>query len=298
MSAQNGSLKLDGLIEGPIPPFPDGGSALQDWVRGTREQGLTFHLSIDGPAFSLLPDSSPLRSTTDGELQEKIAASLRTLLAIYPGELHGRIFSTLRSSHLLSDTEVQSIYAISSRGLDVQERRVPRTTSIDPTPTGIDSRKLILFGGGALVLLIGLVALAYWLGFGRLWSALRDQQLPVDAERIALDTSPVDKYLHVERKDRVSTLELTITRKKAFPVDLAAVDATEKAARDAGDLRGLLALEKLVVDGSLRFEFLDADGNHLVSREIGIRELLDQESTTKFVSLRGIPKLAKVRLSF
>ena len=48
-----GTVVMDGLIEGPVPLFEDGEERLRQWVSETTAAGITFHLTIDGPRFSL-----------------------------------------------------------------------------------------------------------------------------------------------------------------------------------------------------------------------------------------------------
>ena len=55
-----GTFHLDGLIEGPV--FSDDDEQMiRQFLSDARKNGITFHLSIDGGRFSILPDTEPVK---------------------------------------------------------------------------------------------------------------------------------------------------------------------------------------------------------------------------------------------
>jgi len=57
-----GTIVLDGLIEGRLPDDPSIEDKLEQWLEFVGQLGLRFNLEVTGSSFSLLPDSTPVRA--------------------------------------------------------------------------------------------------------------------------------------------------------------------------------------------------------------------------------------------
>src|SRR6185295_4506229 len=80
-----GTLIIDGLIEGKIPALPGAEDKLRAWVNFARSAGLEFNLNIDGNSFSLLADNSPRPAAKFApEPSEIISSALSEMLKTIP----------------------------------------------------------------------------------------------------------------------------------------------------------------------------------------------------------------------
>ena len=93
-----GTVVLDGLLEGKLPPTPDAADRLREWIRDVRSLGVRFSLDIEGGAFSILPENRPISVSAFGEAPaDAIVNALNQLLKVFPVGQRGQLFSTLRS---------------------------------------------------------------------------------------------------------------------------------------------------------------------------------------------------------
>ena len=72
-----GTIELEGLIEGPVPPVPDGEDRLDSWVDFAHSQGVAFSLDVQGAAFSVVPETERLAAAPHDDFQEKGARAPR-----------------------------------------------------------------------------------------------------------------------------------------------------------------------------------------------------------------------------
>ena len=112
-----GTTVVEGLIEGPVPPREDGEAILREWATFAGENGFHFDLSIDGASFSLLPDGTPLSLEKAGDPQDTLRQVIDQLLQVFPEDLRGSIFSTIRSTEYRDGVMVQTVYAMSPKGV-------------------------------------------------------------------------------------------------------------------------------------------------------------------------------------
>src|SRR5438105_5757990 len=97
-----GNMSLEGLIEGPMPPFPDAQAKMEKWAEGFAGGAVRVNLQIDGAHFSALPANAPVYVkdvAKDGsEPSHAVADSLADLLRLFPPLDRGQVFSTLPSN--------------------------------------------------------------------------------------------------------------------------------------------------------------------------------------------------------
>ena len=129
-----GTLVLDGLIEGRTSRLADAAGELRRWTASARLMGLTFNLQTDGASFSMLPDNAPVAAARLGEdPAARIAELLDELVRIFPAPERREILSTLRSAHYLPGREVQTLYAVGPDGAaQTQQRTVDAATTRPP----------------------------------------------------------------------------------------------------------------------------------------------------------------------
>ena len=81
-------------------------------------------------------------------------------------------------------------------------------------------------------------------------------------------------------------------------MDLAAFQVEEERVMQGGEIRDLLALYTVVIDGTLRVEYLGSDGAILAASEHGIRGLLDKEIVRIPLPIENHPNISQIRLRF
>ena len=112
-----GTVILDGLIEGRVPSDPDAERHLREWIDLARSMKLRFNLETDAGSFSLLADNSAVRAA---DLERGPAATvselLTQLLTIFSPDEKPRVYSTLNSVEYGKGMETQTLYSIAPDG--------------------------------------------------------------------------------------------------------------------------------------------------------------------------------------
>lgn len=304
MSARvEGTFALDGLVEGGL-----GGAGeelrgrLLAWADTARAAGLNVSLDVSGDAFSLLGESRPVRASDLGDAPaQRVAALLFDLLKILPVAQRRNVFSTLRSTEYRPGEEVQTIYAVAPDGsVQTHQRTVSARTEAPPAP--LTMKQKVRMGLTGLAVALGVFGLsALFVDYGQLFRRVRDTVVPLNVEKVQVDTGSFARYLTVEKKALAAessggrVLVLTLQRTKDFPLkdaDLAAASGDGKL-----DLPGRLTLEALA-RGYVRYECFDADGTILNYGELRLAGLRDKETVEVPVPLAPDHRLARIRLGF
>src|ERR1051325_3706328 len=131
-----GTLIIDGLIEGRLPALPAAEDKLRAWVNFARSAGLEFNLHLDGGSFSLLADNSPhLAKQFAPDPAEIICSAVAEMLKTIPPADRGKLSSTLRSIEYRPHQEVKTLYPITPDGaIDSRQRIVEAQTQPPPPP--------------------------------------------------------------------------------------------------------------------------------------------------------------------
>ncbi|KKL19207.1 hypothetical protein LCGC14_2467780, partial [marine sediment metagenome] len=112
-----GTLILDGLIEGRLPERAEPERLLREWVRSAGSAGLHFSLTFDGPNFSLLAEKTPIPvEDLAPNPPDRISAALEELLKAFDPKQRTGLFSTLRSTEYRKGEAVQVVYGIGAGG--------------------------------------------------------------------------------------------------------------------------------------------------------------------------------------
>jgi hypothetical protein len=153
------TYRLEGLIQGPLPPGSDGLSVIKKLTADFNRNGLRLSVCIDDSQFKLTAENVT-RDTEEIhplEVDLMVHHALEKLLAAYPPELRMQIFSTLRSREYRPGLEVQSIYLIIYPGQVKVERREV-TAEVEPRPAPLSAKNQF----GYLVAAAGILALLGW----------------------------------------------------------------------------------------------------------------------------------------
>ena len=137
------TYRLEGLIQGPLPPGPDGLSVIKKLTADFNRNGLRLSACFDDSQFKLTAENVT-RDTEEIhplEVDLMVHHALEKLLAAYPAELRMQIFSTLRSREYRPDLEVQSVYLVIYPGqVKVERREVAAEVAPRPAPLSVKNQ--------------------------------------------------------------------------------------------------------------------------------------------------------------
>lgn len=271
-----GTIVLDGLIEGKLPDTPGAEQLLREWIEFAAGASLKFSLELEGASFNILAANTPIAAGPLGPKPAvQIAGTLAELLKVFPpGQGHGA-FSTLRSVEYRRGMAVQTLYTIAADGtVNTQERTVDAQTTAPPEPV---SRREILrmavFGVGVAAIVLAVSSI--FVDYGDLWARIVEGATPFRAEELKVDAAAFKDYFTVESKAKArggKAVVLTLKRTKDFPLDAAAIDKLPAAKGDS--LTARLALEA-IARGYVRCERFGKDDEFLgftMQRISGLRQ--------------------------
>lgn len=253
-----GTLVLDGLLEGKSRDLSVLSARLREWISASVSLDLRFSLEIDGNSFSVLADNKPIRIDNLAPAPaERIAGALDELLKVFPADERKGILSTLRSIEYRKDTEVQTAYAVGPDGkIHTRERLVDARTT--PPPRQLTRKEKIRVGiTGLVIALLIFLASSVFVDYRALIGNVIETVMPLDAEDIKVETGGFEKYFAVEDKtvSRGSkAVVLTLKRTKAFPLKDSDMKQLFADAKDSVSAR--LTVEALA-RGYVRCEFFD-----------------------------------------
>jgi hypothetical protein len=281
-----GTMVLEGLIQGRIPPMGDLADKLREWVTFVGKLGPRFNLEIRANQFSLLPDDKPFSAAGLGAGAEHgLTQALEQLAGLYgPGPERAQLFSTLRSSEYRKGLEVQTIYEIAAGKVRIQTRSVEAETTAPPEPISNRQKlKMGLVGFGMALALLGVAML--FPGVREMATQVFETAAPFNAQELQTPVGPYDRWLEVsidEAKSNGRGVTLKLKRKPEFPLTEKAFDEAYLTVEKSVSKR--LALENLA-RGKVRFVYIDADGKFVFDREHSIVDFGQKEEISIYLPL-------------
>ena len=295
-----GTLILDGLVEGELPDNPDAESWLRDWIRTTATIDLHFSLEMEGGHFSLLAHDRPVAAAKLRPVPATaIADLLNQFLQLFPETDRPRVFSTLRSIEYSKGTEIQTVYAVTQAGVIETQERILDADTITPEPplSGKQRLQLALIGLVIALLLFAFSALFinYRAMFGNLWA----QITPLDVEEIAVEADAFRAYFTVAemaagRGSRF--IALTLARLDGFPSTDSELAAAYQAL-DGGAPRARLALDA-IARGYIRCERFDKDGQIIGYTQERIKALRQANTVTIHLPVSSKRRPTRIVLTY
>jgi hypothetical protein len=278
--AIEGTIVLDGMVEGRLPEADPTGSRLGEWVDLARGVGLRFSLETDGGQFSLLAGDDPLACDALGpDPAETIRGTLEAFVKAFDPKERAKLFSTVRSMEYRPGVEVQTAYTVASGGtVELQQRTVEAETMPAAAPLS-RRQKLKLAAAGTAGALVLLAVSALFVDYRAVLSNLASAATPFDPKKLEIDASRFSRYFSVEKATlgRPRTeLVLELRRTESFPRSEGDI---ERAAGAAGDSVGARLALDAVVRGYVRVEYLDAEGEFIASAIVRIKSLRGSEKT-------------------
>jgi hypothetical protein len=294
-----GTLRLDGLIEGRLPKDPGGEAALREWVAFASSLYLRFGLEIDGNSFGLLADNAPVHVADLGRPPaDLIADALRQLLKVFRPEERSDVFSTLRGIEYRPGLEVQLLFLVAPDGtVSVREEATPAATVAPREPlTRREKIRLAAIGLGVALALFGLSAL--FVDYGALWSNIVTAVRPFDTDAVQVDATTFKKYITVTKKEPARgnrAMLVTLQRRVAFP-------RTDEDIQKRLDSNGIALTERLALEalarGYVRCEYFDKDGKFVAHTDHRVRGLRNEATVTLRIPISRSRPPARLRITF
>ncbi len=299
MEKVEGTVMLDGLVEGRLPQEPGAEGKLREWVSFAGSLGLRFSLEVDGPQWSLLADNRPFRAEAlRGSPSQLIGDALRELLKVFPAPERPRLFSTLRSIEFRKGEEVRTLYVVAPSGaLDVRQESVSAETTPAPRPlTRREKARMAVLGIAIAAAILGLSAI--FVDYRALFSSIGEAVRPFDVEKLEVNAEAFKDYFTVERKMLAPggrNLIITLKRTKTFP--LKDTDYETLAEKTTKTLHGLLPLET-IARGYVRCEFFSKANEFLGFTSERIRGLAEKESIELILPIAGRSDLRRIVITY
>jgi hypothetical protein len=288
-----GTYRLDGILQGPLPPAPGLAADLEAWVASARKAGLHFHLSVDGAAFSIVPDPAvrPTSGCGGRDVGGLVEEGLNAMLSLLPEGARAAVFSTVRSEEFRPGIAVQTIHALGPGGRIVGQRREVAMDTADARP----ELNPAVIRRIAKWLLLGLVAAALlsvlFVDYRKLFANARERLSPLTIEEVAVDCAALGNALEARLTAVDSSrgaLRFRLQRGTGWDQALAATP--QESLADWGEFATRLAIRQ----GRLRVELFDKDGNGLGSGELPLRGLLEKPETEVVLLAKPPGRLAKI----
>ncbi len=275
-----GTIILNGLVQGKVPVLPGSEQRLRDWAEFARSVNLVFNLEIAGGTFGFLADQTPIDVSKLGhDPVETVKAALGELLKIFPTGERAGVFSTLRAVEYRKAEEVQTLYIIAPDGsVLARSRTVSADTTAPAAPLSTRDRALRIAIGSAMLVLL-LMASSLFIDYRGMLASLRSQFRPLDAPHFPVDATAFERYFTVEAKAAAHDgqgLVLTLHRAPDFPNPQAVPATRPSTAPSASDASRLAAAA--VATGYLRCEYFDEKGQFMGFVMMRIKPLRDAET--------------------
>ena len=296
-----GTVVLDGLVEGRLGPLPDTEKRLRAWVRAAAGAKLPFTLEIDGGSFSVLADNTPIDvEALAFKPARTVAEALDELVKVFPTGHRAAVLSTVRSMEYRANIEIQTVYAVGPDGeIHTQERTVEAVTKAPPKP--LTRKEKIRLGVTGLIFALLIFAVSsIFIDYRGLFRSVAETVTPYDTEAMKVETGGFGEYFTVEGKKvvshrGVSSLRLTLKRTKAFPRTDAALKAA--LAKSPDSLSKRLTVEALA-RGYVRCESFDKDGKFIAFTTRRITDLRTKETVDVDVPLPAKGRPTRVVITY
>jgi hypothetical protein len=268
---REGTFRLDGIIEGPVPGTTDGPVDLRRWASSATRNQVAFSLEVDGGTFSALAMDTVASVTAVGSVEDAVSGQLDAMLQVFPPAQRTAVCSTVRSMEYQPGSEIQTLYAVGPDGqIHTEQRRIDAHTTRPPEP--LTGKEKLRVGLTALMIFGVLFAIStIFVDYRGMWQNMKDKATSLDQEQIEWVNPAYKPYFVVDQAEfpKRSLLRLTMSRTEAFPTTPEKLEALSASAKTVQD--------RLVVDalgrGYLRGEWADKEGKILGVVPLRIRGL-------------------------
>ncbi len=194
-----GTISLDGLIEGRLPGIEDAEEKLRSWTRFVEGVNLGFSLEVKGGSFSILADNAARTIDSIGpDPIQVISSAMKELIKLFPPPERQRVMSTVRSVEYRKGQERQTLYAFNAIG-DVQTQQRNIDVETTPPPQPLTRREKIRMAVSTLLILALMAGLSAFIVPWRSWfHSVKNDVAGFDASKIDVDASAFAPLIHVD----------------------------------------------------------------------------------------------------
>lgn len=288
-----GTYRLDGMLQGSLPPVPGLANDLRAWIESARSAGLHFHLSTDGPGFALVTDPAVLHTSRlgSGDLSKLVGDALEAFVTLVPEESRRGLFSTVRSEEFRPGMVIQVVYAIRPDGkIAVQSREVAVDTA-DPRPELTPASLRVFVKPLAALLAVMLVISFFFVDYRKLFTTAKERVTPLAKEEVTIDPSASGKLFEIELTDvDPARSALKFHLKRGADWERALASPPQECLASWQEFAARLA----IYQGRMGMEFLDKDGNLLGRGTLHIGELHRKPAADVEMSANLSGRLSKI----
>lgn len=256
-----GTFIFSGIVQGPVPPGPDGSEMLSRFNDKLAKSGISMSLRIDGPRFSLLASDRTLETeaVTESEVEGLMQAALGSLLELYPEGMRMAVMSTIRSRVFLADREHQAVYVVSYPGVIKVESAAVKA-QLRPRARRLTFKHKALFVLGAFVVLsLAFWASTRWIDYGPAGRQIALMLKSTKLEDVRLRTTALRDVVTVEKSDLSSLRKVIVLKVSRGPAWGKEPDKNEP---EAMQLQAALFERRY-----LKVTYFDVTGNIVIGRD-------------------------------
>jgi hypothetical protein len=193
--------RIEGLLEGPLPPVPGFAQFLEDWRARLSEQGVSLAVQAHGGRFDVLAPELDLAVPKVGrDPTACLDEALRELVAKVPSGERARLHSTLRTVEYGDGLQRRTLFALRETGDLV---RVEESAEGAPPPiTDFDRPSALHWTFWAGLVLVAVVLV---MSGPRLVEQFRGAP-PIDVEKVVIDSAPGGYALVALARDPLTAL--------------------------------------------------------------------------------------------
>lgn len=286
-----GTYILSGIVQGPLPPGPDGRDQLQQFNALLASSGISFSLRVDGENFSLLAEDRAIETNVvfASEIENNLKSALTTLLDAFPEGMRMSLMSTIRSRVFIEGREHQAVYAVVFPGIIQVESAVIKTTLLPRSRKFTFKHKAIFTLSVCLFLGLSVWASSRWVDYSPIKQQFALMFKGNKLEDIHLNTVALGDVIKIEKDDISSlrgVLKLKVARGSGWVV------------RIDGKENGNSPVEAAIYERRhLKLTYFDVTGNivtdrsgRVVEKALPIAGLISHESISVEVLLpEGYP---------
>lgn len=256
-----GTYILSGIVQGPLPPGPDGREQLQQFNDKLSKSGIALSLRIDGPNFSLLAADRPVETdvVTASEIEGVMEAALGSLLEGFPEGMRISVMSTIRSRVFLGDREHQAVYVVSFPGVIKVESAAVKAKLLPRARRLSFKHKALFVAVSFLMLGLAFWASTRWIDYGPVFRQVALNFKGNKLEEIRLNVEALRDVVTVEKSD-MSSLRKVVKLKVARGTGW--VFAADDKNPAAAQIRAALFERRY-----LKVTFFDITGNIVLDRD-------------------------------
>ncbi len=299
-----GTIVLDGMIEGRLPADAKAAESVRKWVDFAASANLRFSYDGDGGSFSILADNHPIVVNKLGpDRTEVVTSALKELLKAFSPPERARLFSTLRSAEYGKGREIQTVYVLTAAGDVEAKQRTVEAETVAPPVAMATKEKMRVGAKAGLAVLIAFGVSLFFVDYRSVFRNMRAQVAAIKPEDVTVEWPGFERYFTIDQK-RVTAngdaLILTLRRTGEFPKTDLDVNtaATRRATTEVAEpLTARMALEA-VGGGYLHCESFEDHGAFIDTRQVRIRELRNRETVDVAVPLSRDPRTARVVITY